>query len=459
MAQAMNSMICRGNLPKKSVEILKNWLKDHFTHPYPNDSEKDELSKMTGLTLTQVNNWFINARRRIWRPMVDQDQKVVKLGGGSGGSSSSGGTGGGNVHNGSNVVAGGGVNSQQQQQQQMQQQLQSPVVAINSENGASTAMVVGTDESSMQQQSTTTTVETTAITNADGSSSTNTMQTVQQQSQNLTATVTDLNGGQNTQQSTTASPNSTSKAFPQTFMIRVGKRVKFNGDSAELQEKLKNEQAKSIAKNSRFKRKQSPSSSSSSSVQEQRPITVVPVKKKAPNKSQLKRMKKQDEKRRMELKDEEYVPEPLPECYQFENMGLEQAERFMVEEMELMRQNEQLKHQIAELQADFQDRYDQLVLKNESILAQLSMLEAAQSVMSQLNNELKEEIALMDEDEEMQTYFEQQQQPSQQCAVQTSPAESDEEGQNRDVEEEYSNSSFSSRKRRRRNTEQAVAEI
>src|SRR5690606_20882777 len=37
--------ICRGNLPKKAVEQLKNWLFEHFDNPSPNDQEKAELGK------------------------------------------------------------------------------------------------------------------------------------------------------------------------------------------------------------------------------------------------------------------------------------------------------------------------------------------------------------------------------------------------------------------------------
>jgi hypothetical protein len=104
----------RGNLPKHAINLLKTWLFQHFLHPYPSEGmlqwfngsmvqwfngsmvqcfnasfpthrasrgidpdelqflslsffldtqhadEKKELSSQTGLTMTQLNNWFIN---------------------------------------------------------------------------------------------------------------------------------------------------------------------------------------------------------------------------------------------------------------------------------------------------------------------------------------------------------------------------------------------------------------
>eukprot|EP00741_Cyanophora_paradoxa_P016567 tig00020927_g15997.t1 len=52
----------RSNLPKSGVQILKQWLFDHFLHPYPTEEEKVQLAAQTNLGVQQVNNWFINAR-------------------------------------------------------------------------------------------------------------------------------------------------------------------------------------------------------------------------------------------------------------------------------------------------------------------------------------------------------------------------------------------------------------
>ncbi|KAE8671943.1 Mitochondrial substrate carrier family protein isoform 1 [Hibiscus syriacus] len=59
-------------LPEHAVAVLKTWLFEHFLHPYPSDSEKLMLAQQTGLSRTQVSNWFINARVRLWKPMVEE---------------------------------------------------------------------------------------------------------------------------------------------------------------------------------------------------------------------------------------------------------------------------------------------------------------------------------------------------------------------------------------------------
>ncbi|KAI8344383.1 homeobox KN domain-containing protein [Chlamydoabsidia padenii] len=54
----------RGNLPKAVTAILKKWLLEHCRNPYPTEEEKLQLKHETQLTLNQISNWFINARRR-----------------------------------------------------------------------------------------------------------------------------------------------------------------------------------------------------------------------------------------------------------------------------------------------------------------------------------------------------------------------------------------------------------
>ncbi|KAK3226280.1 hypothetical protein Dsin_006142 [Dipteronia sinensis] len=91
-------------LPERAVTVLRAWLFEHFLHPYPTDTDKLMLAKQTGLSrsqvchlfsyyldylnfvvkfyeefifdefthVNQVSNWFINARVRLWKPMVEE---------------------------------------------------------------------------------------------------------------------------------------------------------------------------------------------------------------------------------------------------------------------------------------------------------------------------------------------------------------------------------------------------
>ncbi|KAF5318255.1 hypothetical protein D9611_014686 [Ephemerocybe angulata] len=58
----------RGKLPKETTDYLKAWLHRHSDHPYPSEEEKKQLCHATGLSMSQVSNWMINARRRILAP-------------------------------------------------------------------------------------------------------------------------------------------------------------------------------------------------------------------------------------------------------------------------------------------------------------------------------------------------------------------------------------------------------
>eukprot|EP01018_Ginkgo_biloba_P032676 Gb_01695 [translate_table: standard] len=71
-------------LPERSVSVLRAWLFEHFLHPYPKDADKHMLARQAGLTRGQVSNWFINARVRLWKPMVEEmymeENKEAELG-------------------------------------------------------------------------------------------------------------------------------------------------------------------------------------------------------------------------------------------------------------------------------------------------------------------------------------------------------------------------------------------
>ncbi|XP_073129577.1 homeobox protein ATH1-like [Henckelia pumila] len=59
-------------LPERSVSVLRAWMFQNFLHPYPKDAEKHLLALKSGLTRSQVSNWFINARVRLWKPMIEE---------------------------------------------------------------------------------------------------------------------------------------------------------------------------------------------------------------------------------------------------------------------------------------------------------------------------------------------------------------------------------------------------
>ncbi|MBF0206667.1 MAG: homeobox domain-containing protein [Oligoflexia bacterium] len=59
--------VCRLHRPKFSstaVNILMEWLRNHYEYPYPTQEEKRLLAANTNLSEKQVNYWFINARVR-----------------------------------------------------------------------------------------------------------------------------------------------------------------------------------------------------------------------------------------------------------------------------------------------------------------------------------------------------------------------------------------------------------
>ncbi|GAB5590157.1 hypothetical protein Unana1_05057 [Umbelopsis nana] len=64
----------RGNLPKPVIILLRTWLINNKRHPYPSEEVKRHLARQTGLTKSQISNWFINARRRILKEMIDVNQ-------------------------------------------------------------------------------------------------------------------------------------------------------------------------------------------------------------------------------------------------------------------------------------------------------------------------------------------------------------------------------------------------
>ncbi|CAG5134278.1 unnamed protein product, partial [Candidula unifasciata] len=46
----------RGIFPKVATNIMRAWLFQHLSHPYPSEEQKKQLAQDTGLTILQVNN-------------------------------------------------------------------------------------------------------------------------------------------------------------------------------------------------------------------------------------------------------------------------------------------------------------------------------------------------------------------------------------------------------------------
>lgn len=61
----------RGCLSHRQNNILRLWLFSNFSNPYPDGGDKRRLISQTGLSMTQINNWLINARSRVWKPTVE----------------------------------------------------------------------------------------------------------------------------------------------------------------------------------------------------------------------------------------------------------------------------------------------------------------------------------------------------------------------------------------------------
>ncbi|XP_030524747.1 homeobox protein knotted-1-like 7 [Rhodamnia argentea] len=65
-----------GKLPGDTTSVLKNWWQQHSKWPYPTEDDKVKLVEETGLQLKQINNWFINQRKRNWH---NNSQSVTSL--------------------------------------------------------------------------------------------------------------------------------------------------------------------------------------------------------------------------------------------------------------------------------------------------------------------------------------------------------------------------------------------
>ena len=64
----------KGKLPSSATKTLKEWWLANLLWPYPSEDAKSALMKLAGLNQTQINNWFINQRKRHWHRLFDRDE-------------------------------------------------------------------------------------------------------------------------------------------------------------------------------------------------------------------------------------------------------------------------------------------------------------------------------------------------------------------------------------------------
>ncbi|KAE9613363.1 putative transcription factor Homeodomain-TALE-KNOX family [Lupinus albus] len=68
----------KGKLPKEARQTLLQWWNLHYKWPYPTEGDKIELAKTTGLDPKQINNWFINQRKRHWKPSENMQFSMME---------------------------------------------------------------------------------------------------------------------------------------------------------------------------------------------------------------------------------------------------------------------------------------------------------------------------------------------------------------------------------------------
>lgn len=67
----------KGKLPAVATDVLKEWWRERLVWPYPTEADKATLGRRTGLNPTQINNWFINQRKRHWHKLFPGAQPAT----------------------------------------------------------------------------------------------------------------------------------------------------------------------------------------------------------------------------------------------------------------------------------------------------------------------------------------------------------------------------------------------
>uniref|UniRef100_A0A803LJD7 Uncharacterized protein n=1 Tax=Chenopodium quinoa TaxID=63459 RepID=A0A803LJD7_CHEQI len=68
----------KGKLPREARQMLFEWWNAHYKWPYPTEADKIALAEMTGLDQRQINNWFINQRKRHWKPSENMQYALME---------------------------------------------------------------------------------------------------------------------------------------------------------------------------------------------------------------------------------------------------------------------------------------------------------------------------------------------------------------------------------------------
>ncbi|XP_072988609.1 homeobox protein knotted-1-like 2 [Typha latifolia] len=77
LRQELSKKKKKGKLPREARQKLLSWWELHYKWPYPSETEKVALAETTGLDQKQINNWFINQRKRHWKPSEDMQFVVM----------------------------------------------------------------------------------------------------------------------------------------------------------------------------------------------------------------------------------------------------------------------------------------------------------------------------------------------------------------------------------------------
>lgn len=84
MNTPMETPGARPGFPQSAVRLLRQWMATNSHYPYPTREDKEMLSTMTGLSQTQIVNWFANARRRAklsapLRPTASGNESTIAM--------------------------------------------------------------------------------------------------------------------------------------------------------------------------------------------------------------------------------------------------------------------------------------------------------------------------------------------------------------------------------------------